>query len=292
MILDDRVDAQNTNSSSKGRTMIGELPTAPRFALERHQIAQVICHVRFSPVLRLQRQEEIARFQDEVRDRYPDFASEQAVAFLITPQGVAQQDTGAKNYRFIDRDSGVMLVLSTDFVAIETRDYVAIDDVVTRIKEAVEIVARLYKPATRLRLGLRFTNEFRFDPSDLPSTLQRAFNPLLLGPAGVEELAAAVEQTQSVIRLQITDGTTLQVIHGLNPQGGTTVAPIPCSPPVSIKQEPFYLLDFDAFSEQPVPLDSDAVAEQVLVFNDQIRTLFAWATTAEYRRDVLGERAA
>jgi uncharacterized protein (TIGR04255 family) len=272
--------------------VIGDLPTAPRFTLEHHQIAQVICHVRFSPVLRLQRQEEIARFQDEVRDRYPDFASEQAVAFLITPQGVAQQDTGTKNYRFIDRESGVMLVLSTDFVAIETRDYVEIQDVAARIKDAVDIVARLYEPATRLRLGLRFTNEFRFEAADLPSSVQRAFNPLLLGPAGVPELASVVEQTQSVIRLQTPDGTSLQVIHGLNTQGGTTVAPIPGTVPPPVRQEPFYLLDFDAFSEKPLPLNSDAVAEQVLLFNDQIRTLFAWATTLEYRRNVLGERAA
>jgi uncharacterized protein (TIGR04255 family) len=271
--------------------MIGELETAPSFALERHQLAQVICHVRFSPVLRLQRQEEVARFQDEVRDRYQDFASEQAVAFLITPQGVAQQDTGAKNYRFIDRESGVMLVLSTDFVAIETREYVEINDVVARIKDAVDIVARLYEPANRLRLGLRFTNEFPFQTVDLPSSLRSAFNPLLLGAAGVEELAPIVEQTQCVLRLRTPEATALQVIHGLNPQG-TTVAPIPGNSPSAVRQEPFYLLDFDAFSEQPVPLNSEAIAEQVLVFNDQIRTLFVWATTPEYRRDILGERAA
>ena len=271
--------------------MIGELPTAPRFTLEHHQIAQVICHVRFSPVLRLQRQEEISRFQDEVRDRYPDFASEQAIAFLITPQGVAQQETGAKNYRFIDRESGVMLVLSTDFVAIETREYVEIHDVAARIKDALEIVVRLYEPATRLRLGLRFTNEFRFEAADLPARVRGAFNPLLLGLAGLEELASVVAQTQSVVRMQTAEATSLQMIHGLNTQGGTTVAPIPGAAPSPGGQEPFYLLDFDAFSETSVPLNREAVAEQVLVFNDQIRTLFAWATTAEYRRDVLGERA-
>ena len=270
--------------------MIGDLPTAPRFTLEQHQIAQVICHVRFSPVLRLQRPDEIARFQDEVRDRYPDFASEQAIAFLITPQGVSQQDTGAKNYRFIDRASGVMLVVSTDFVAIETRDYVAIDDVVSRIRHAVEIVARLYEPATRLRLGLRFTNEFRFEADDLPTELARAFNPLLLGPAGVGELARVVDQTQSVVRIQTAAGTALQMIHGLNKQGGTTVAPIPGDPLRPVPQQPFYLLDFDAFSELPVPLDGDVVAEQVATFNDEIRTMFSWATKAEYRRDTLGER--
>lgn len=269
--------------------MIGDLPPVPRFTLEHHEIAQVICHVRFSSVLRLQRPDEVARFQDEVRARYPDFVSEQALALLITPQGVTQQDTGAKNYRFIDRQSGVMLVLGTDFVAIETRDYAEIDDVAGRIREAVAIVSRLYEPATRLRLGLRFTNEFRFDSADLATQVRDAFNPLLLGPTGTHELAAAIEQTQSVVRFRLADGAALQMIHGLNPQGGTTVPPIPGAAPSPGKQNPFYLLDFDAFSEQPVSLNSDAVAEQVLDFNDQIRTLFSWATKADYRRTVLGE---
>jgi uncharacterized protein (TIGR04255 family) len=271
--------------------MIGDLPTAPKFTLEHHQIAQVICHVRFSPILRLQRQEEVARFQDEVRGRYPDFASEQARGFLITPQGVAQQDTGTKNYRFIDRESGIMLVLGTDFVAVETREYAAIEDVVSRVQEAVDTVARLYTPAMRLRLGLRFTNEFRFESNGLATQVGNAFNPLLLGPLGAPELAAIVEHTQSVLRFRTREGTVLQVIHGLNTQGGTTVPPIPGTPLSRVTQEPFYLLDFDAFSEDAMPLSGEAVAEQALAFNDQIRTLFSWATAPEYRQTVLGERA-
>jgi uncharacterized protein (TIGR04255 family) len=271
--------------------LIGDLPVAPTYTLAKHQIAQVICQVRFSPVLRLQRQEEVARFQDEVRTRYPDFASEQAIGFLITPQGVAQQDTGARNYRFIDRDSGVMLVLSTDFIAIETRSFLAIDDVVSRIHEAVDLVATLYAPAMRTRLGLRFTNEFRFQSERLDSRIRDAFNPLLLGPLGAKELTSAVESTQSIVRLRASEGAILQVIHGFNSQGGTTVPPIPGTVQSPVSQEPFYLLDFDAFSEEVVPLSGEVVAEQVLSLYEQIRTLFTWATTAEYRRSVLGEKA-
>ncbi len=184
-----------------------------------------------------------------------------------------------------------MLVLGTDFVAVETRDYVAIEDVIGRIKKAVELVAALFAPAMRMRLGLRFTNEFRFDSSGLADHVRGAFNPLLLGPLGVGELASTVESTQSVIRLHSNDGTILQVIHGLNTQGGTTVPPIPGATLPRVPQEPFYLLDFDAFSEEVVPLSGAAVAEQTLAFNDQIRTLFAWATNTACRRTVLGEKA-
>lgn len=270
--------------------MIANLPAAPRFTLERHQLAQVICQVRFSPVLRLNQQEEVAPFQEEVRARYPGFVLEPAVALMITPQGVVQQDSGSKNYRFADVEAGVVLVLGVDFVAIETRDYVAIEDVIERIRDAVSLVQRFYSPAQRTRLGLRFTNELRFEAADVQTQVREALNPQLLGPLGDPDLAAAVETTQSVIHLRTEAGNMLQVIHGLNPQGGTTVLPMPGTTPARVPQEPFYLLDFDAYASDPVALSADAVAEQAMVFNDQIRTLFAWSTTPEYRTNILGQR--
>jgi len=270
--------------------MIANLSVAPRFTLERHQLAQVICQVRFSPVLRLHQQEEVAPFQEEVRARYSGFVLEPAVALIITPQGVVQQDSGTKNYRFVDLNAGVVLVLGVDFVAIETRDYVAIEDVIERTRDAVSLVERFYSPAQRTRLGLRFTNELRFESGNLHTQVREALNPQLLGPLGDPDVASAVETTQSVIHLQTEAGNMLQVIHGLNPQGGTTVLPMPGATPPRVPQEPFYLLDFDAYASDPVPLSADAVADQAMVFNDQIRTLFAWSTTAEYRNNVLGQR--
>jgi uncharacterized protein (TIGR04255 family) len=270
--------------------MIANLSAAPRFTLERHQLAQVICQVRFSPVLRLHQQEEVAQFQEEVRDRYPGFVLEPAVALMITPQGVVQQDSGTKNYRFADLDAGVVLVLGVDFVAIETRAYVAIEDVIERIRDAVSLVERFYSPAQRTRLGLRFTNELRFESGNLQTQVREALNPQLLGPLGDPDVAAAVDTTQSVIHLRAEAGNMLQVIHGLNPQGGTTVLPMPGATPSRVPQEPFYLLDFDAYASDLLPLSADAVADQAMVFNDQIRTLFAWSTTAEYRSNVLGQR--
>lgn len=269
---------------------IGTLPTAPKFTLERHEIAQVICQVRFSPVFRLQQSEELARLQDEVRDEYPDFAQEQAVSFLITPQGVAQQDTGARNYRFIDHKTGIMLVVGVDFVAIETRRYAAIDQIVDRVCSAVALIERLYAPASRLRLGLRFTNEFRLDASSPAASAKRAFNASLLGVVADDSLATGVSQSQSVVRFAASDGVALQMIHGLQPQG-TTVAPAPGFPAPIQTERPFYLLDIDAFSEGPVPLSSAAVAEEIDAYNDHVRTLFYWATTDEFRTNVLGQQS-
>ena len=212
--------------------MIGNLPAVPRFTLERHQLAQVICQVRFSPVLRLQQQTEVAAFQEEVRAQYPGFLLEPAMAVVITPQGIAQQDTGAKNYRFVDSDHAVVLVLGIDFVAIETRQYVAIEDVVQRIRDAVAIVERLYQPALRMRLGLRFTNELRLAADDLPTRVREALNPQLLGTLGDDDLAPAVEATQGVVHLRTEQGNAIQVIHGLNPKGAppSSLCPACCLP--------------------------------------------------------------
>ena len=142
-LLDARVDDIVDQASSEGSSHDWNFSAAPRFTLERHQLAQVICQARFSPVLRLQQQGEVASFQEEVRGRYPVFLPQHAMSVVITPQGVAQQDTGVQNYRFVDPDAGVALALGVDFVGIETRRYVAIEDVIERVREAVAIVERL-----------------------------------------------------------------------------------------------------------------------------------------------------
>jgi uncharacterized protein (TIGR04255 family) len=269
--------------------MIADLSAVPPFRLRNHQLAQVICQVRFSPVLRLGEQEHVAAFQDRVRARYPQYLREVGLHLLVTPEGVSQQPQQQPIYRFGEVDGDVMLVLGTDFVAIEARSYTDIDDLEERITEGVRLVGELYAPPQINRVGLRFINEFRFASRDLPDALTEAFNPLLLGFAGVQELRTAVKESHAATRFA-ADGNDLLVQHGLRPEG-TTVLPIPGTAISSSAGDPFYLLDVDAYTDQAFRFDAEAVAERVRAYNDQGRALFAWAVRPEFRRRVLGEEA-
>jgi uncharacterized protein (TIGR04255 family) len=269
--------------------MIADLPAVAPFRLQNHQLAQVICQVRFSPVLRLGDLERVADFQDRVRSRYPQFARQIGLNVLVTPSGMAQQPQDQPIYRFGEPDGSVELVLGTDFVAIEARSYTSIEELEERILEGLRLVGELYAPPLVTRVGLRFINEFRFEPDALPEGLGDAFNPMLLGLAGVAELRGAVVESHAATRLQAADNQVV-VQHGLKP-GGTTVLPSPGTAPLAPPADPFYLFDVDAFSDQAFGFNVDAVAERIRVYNDQGRALFAWAVRSDYRRDVLGEEA-
>ena len=270
--------------------MIPELPAVPPFRLRNHQLAQVICQVQFSPVLRIAEQEYAASFQDRVRRRYPEFMREVGFGILVTPDGISQQPQQQPTYRFAEAEGDVMLVLGTNFVAIEARSYTDIEDLEERIVEGVHLVGELFTPPQVNRIGLRFINEFRFTADALPGALADAFHPSLLGLASVPELRGAISESHAATRFT-AGGNQLLVQHGLRPEG-TTVMPMPGSKPPTVAADPFYLLDVDAYTDQPFRFDAGAVGERVRAFNDQGRAFFAWAVQSGYRRRVLGEEPA
>jgi uncharacterized protein (TIGR04255 family) len=271
--------------------VLGELEASAPFTLRKHQIAQVLCQVRFSPVLRLRQEDAVIPFQDAVRDRYPDFRAEQAVGLIITPDGVSRQENPDRLWRFVSGDDGYAIVLTTDFVAVETSKYVDVDDLCSRLRDALALVQEHYAPAKATRVGLRFLNEVRFAQKDLPEMLSEAFNPLLLGSSGAPEFASAVKSSRQVMELTAPENL-FQVRHGLHPGGGTTVDPSTPSFQGANNPKPFYLIDMDASVEAETNFSLDGIDEKVRLFNEQMRAFFAWAVKEDFRRDVLGQEDA
>lgn len=267
---------------------IGAIPVAPRFRLDRPQLAQVICQVRFSPVLRIRQDEAVIPFQEAVRGEYPRYARQEGMSMLITPGGVQQQPAPAPLHRFEDSAAGMTAILAPDFVALETTVFVDVDDFVGRVVRLAAAVAEHYQPAEIARIGLRFINELRLPNDGTKAEMRRAVSPVLLGAAGADELDTPLVASQQVIELTGDDHRML-VRHGLNPLGGTTVDVL-STQPSQLDQRPFYLLDLDAFSEHDVSYSVDGIEARLREFNDMIRSFFAWSVPEDYRRAVLGQR--
>jgi uncharacterized protein (TIGR04255 family) len=266
---------------------IGSTPLAPPFRLRNDQLAQVLCQIRFSTILRIRKDDEIVDFQEALRDRYPRYSKRQGIQVLITPTGVQQQETPDSQHRFDDTDGKFTVVLTPDFVALETTQYTDIEDFAARIVELAQAVETHYRPAEVLRVGLRFINELRLMGARPQEEMRSAINSTVLGATGSEELFGVVTNAQQVLELT-GENSRILMRHGLN-AGGTTVDPIGIQGPRPEWQHPFYLLDFDAFAEQATPYDLAGVDAKVRDFNDDIRSLFAWAVRDDYRRDVLGQ---
>jgi uncharacterized protein (TIGR04255 family) len=267
---------------------IGHIPAAPRFQLERPQLAQVVCQVRFSPVLKIQRDDEVIPFQEAVRSDYPRYFKTEAVSILLTPAGVQQQQGAGRLHRFQDTTASFTAVLAPDFVALETTGYVDIDDFAGRIATLAAAVAEHYAPAEMQRIGLRFINELRLGSARPKQEMLNAITPALLGPIGTTELADATVSMQQVVVLADAD-TNMLVRHGYNPEGGTTVDLAPGQILGPEQSQPFYLLDIDAYAEQVLPYSVEGIEARLRDFNEQIRALFAWAVKEEYRKDKLGQ---
>jgi uncharacterized protein (TIGR04255 family) len=266
--------------------ILGHLEASEPFILEKHQIAQTICQVRFSPVLRLRQEDAVIPFQEAIRDGYPDFRSEKPISVILTPEGASQQESPDRLWRFVSAQDRFTVVLTTSFVALETSRYVDVDDLCSRLRDALALVQEHYAPAKATRVGLRFINEIRFDRKDIAQKIREAFNPLLLGVAGADEFMN-VNSARQVVELAEPENQFL-VRHGLHAEGGTTVDATMLTQPPSTK--PFYLIDMDAYAEGETDFSLEGIDEKVRLYNDQMRSFFAWAVKEEFRRDVLGQK--
>jgi uncharacterized protein (TIGR04255 family) len=268
-------------------SVIGAIPLARRFRLERPQLAQVICQLRFSPVLRIRQDDAIIPFQESLRLEYPRYERRQGVALLITPNGVQEQPVPEPQHRFQDSSETFTAILASDFVALETTRFVDFDDFVGRVIRLAQAVDEEYNPAEITRIGLRFINELRLPSEDSHAEMRRAVSPVLLGAQGAVELDTSLVGAQQAIELVGEDHRML-VRHGLNPLGGTTVD-IVSAARQRPDPRPFYLLDLDAFTEQSVPYSVEGVEARLRDFNDMTRSFFAWSIEEDYRRSALGQ---
>jgi uncharacterized protein (TIGR04255 family) len=151
------------------------------------------------------------------------------------------------------------------------------------------VVGAQFGPAQITRFGLRFINELRLGSTDPRSRMREAITPALLGAAASDELRDPLHEIQQAIDLR--DGhDRVTIRHGFQPAGGTTVMPTPGSAPRTDIQEPYYLLDIDAFSEEAMPYSADGIVRRLRTYNDWMRSAFAWAVQEQYRHARLGQR--
>lgn len=269
---------------------IGKIPVAPRFQLENDQLAQVLCQIRFSPVLRIRQDDAVIAFQETIRPTYPRYAKQQGLHVMITPEGVQQQTAPDAQHRFDDSAGVFTVVLAPEFVALETSQYTDIDDFAARVVALGEAVEEHYAPGEIHRIGLRFINELRLTAADPKSEMRDAIAASLVGAPGGDELGDTVASAQQVIELAGEESRML-VRHGLNPNGGTTVDRMGAQgQPRPELNQPFYLLDIDAFVERSVRYSVEGVEAKVRDFNDDIRSFFAWGVREQYRRARLGQK--
>lgn len=245
--------------------------TTPRVVYRRNPLVEVVCQLRFPPILRILSREP-SEFQDEIRDAYPLYEKQTG---LEAPPGVAavlsrlgvEGEPDRVNHRFFTEDPADRrrtISLARDFVAISEKTYrrwEVFRQEIERAKEALEVT---YNPSFYSRVGLRYRDVIDPIPIGLEDRAwAELLNEGLLGILGAEPIRDRVSEAKSefLLSLDEPDGAYIRVRHGLAKRDETGAQ--------------VYRIDADCFATGRIGADH---ALPVLdAFNRTAGNFFRWA---------------
>jgi uncharacterized protein (TIGR04255 family) len=244
-------------------------PSYEDIRLEKPPLVEVICQIRFPPILRIARSEP-SEFQDLIRNRFPVLGIEQGIIFPISQSGanVPSPEIQSRVYKFATDDGKSFASLSVDFYAVSTNSYHHWEEFADHLALIHDAITRIYQPNYATRIGLRFVNRltaFNTGSSNFVEMLS------LLRPELVSQLHTNVwdEPDEAVTQTMLADGNGKLALrtafgHELS------------------DREPFFVLDYDYFEEGRIELID--VVERCRKYHNVIYRAFRWCFLDEKMR--------
>lgn len=251
-------------------------PDSQRVIYKKNPLEQVICQIRFPPILRIET-EIPAAFQDAIRQEFPLFEEKQEGGIEI-PGDLAEQlpkeilrlpgigGIERKLYQFSTLDEQWTISLSRDFIALATNEYQRWEEFQRYFKLAFEVLLKEYSPALFSRIGLRYVDVIRRSRLGLQERpWSELLQPHIAGVLAVNDLGGQhILNTTQVIEMTLADNYGRATIrHGFAVDKATN--------------EVCYLIDNDFFAEKLK--DSNDVYDRLAKFNLRARRLFRWCIT-------------
>mgnify|MGYP002402048472 CR=1 FL=1 len=246
------------------------LPTYEHVLFKSSNLELCVVQIKYPPVQRFSDEQYLTGIKEALAEDYPLTSEERGINILVTPQGV-NPAPGAVVHRFNSIDFRWSVVLTSESIALETREYTDFEELSARFDKLVRHVAKYFCPHYQLRLGIRYINEFRHHDGDTYEVWHRLLNKELVSSATQTVVGGRVEQTINEVRIRRDDGILL-VRHGF--LNGTTVLPILHHP---AKNGPFYLLDLDYYDETSIEFEESAPTEKIRDYNDVLYRVFRWS---------------
>ena len=257
---------------------VSPFPVSERVIYKFNPLAQVICQLRFSPILKIDA-EPPAAFQEKIRAEYPllfDRAAESLpgtpdlppqVAELIRASLLRQKRPAA--FDFVSADEKWTVSLTREFLSVATTDYIRWEAFKEHLETPLNALLSIYAPVFT-RVGLRYLNIIRRSRLGLAERSWSALlKPHVTGILAGRDVDAEIQQTftQSVIRFHNESGAVL-FRHGLTEAEDA---------------EQCYLIDSDFFIEKK-RIDHERVGSNLNFFNQQSGRLFRWSIDDELHR--------
>jgi uncharacterized protein (TIGR04255 family) len=253
---------------TRGAPVLMPFPDFPRVIFENNPIKEVICQLRFPPILAIST-DPPSEFQERIRHAYPLY--EQVGNEAALPKEVSQILSGLRvplpgtiiNHRFTTEDSSRTISLEQGFVSVTQQKYERWEEFAPHIDLAVSALESVYRPAFYARVGLRYQNVIDKDALSLQGERWAdLFNPAVTGLLGTNDFAERIRETKSetLISLDEVRGGAIRVRSGL----------------VTRKDDgaPAYAIDVDLFTQEKCTHEQAFGALDA--FHQLARRFFQW----------------
>lgn len=217
----------------------------PRVHYDRHQLAEVICQLRFPTILSIGAREPVD-FQEAIRGIFPRFATkEERPAPKVTLGAGAPRVEEQKpiiNYNFISTDGRWKLNLTSSFISLSTVAYPGWEEFGQCLDQPLAHFIRLYQPAFFERIGLRYVNIISRKALELEDEPWRELiSAPYLGPLSQEDVDERASRKCSVDVELGLDSSCRVKIHAGPGMVKKNVPNVPQDPEVK------FILDMDLF---------------------------------------------
>lgn len=243
-------------------------PDSPRVVFRKNPLTEVICQLRFPPILQVA-SEEPSAFQELIRGQYPFYEKTQAIPQQLTSLLTQLSITPALPaewiaHRFLTADRTSHISLSRDFIAVSALKYTRWENFRREIDTARKALEKIYSPAFYTRVGLRYRDIIDRRSLGLQNTAwKELFRPSLSGLLGEVGIAEHLTTTQNQTQIKLAQEDQFMLLqHGSTPLSGG---------------EQGYAIDADFFS--PSQLSGDGALDLLDRFNRIAGNFFRWAIT-------------
>jgi uncharacterized protein (TIGR04255 family) len=253
-------------------TTLPPFPDSERVVYGRNPLIEVICQLRFPPILRITAEPPVA-FQERVRSDYPLLSEKFPDVNVEMPPGIPPSfaELVKRNlprrkltgYDFASADEKWKVSLTRDFLSLSTNQYTRWEDFRQHLERPLQALTAVYDPAFFTRVGLRYQDLIQKSRLGLPETTRwsELLRPHIAGVHAVPELAGAVEESLGQLLISLPQfGSRVRVNYGIV----QTVE----------SNENCFLIDGDYYTEERTK--TDAVDAILAYFNKQSGRLFRW----------------
>ncbi len=234
-------------------------PKHPDVVFGRAPLTQVLCQIRFSPILALMDQAGVSGFHEALRRDYPEFDVDQEAQISMSSTHTEVQ-TRAPVWRLRDSDELWQVSLAVDFVALGVSSYSHFEEFSDRLSNIISVLERTLNPGRSKRIGLRKTNRFEHPDVEAPESWRDFLRGDLLGLVGVEDIPGTYGKSYSELHLEDDEGGVLTIRHSIEPNDSRV-----------------YLLDLDYWTTKSMQIFSDASLGSLLKsYSDAMTGFFHW----------------